>query len=56
MEQHQIFWNGDEWQSVFPSEQSEKSQLHSSVQDAFEYMTMECGVIDDILIVHSKGE
>lgn len=36
--------NGCCWQSVFPSSEQEKSQLHDTVEDAIEYMTEECGV------------
>lgn len=50
-----IEWNGDHWQSVFKSDESHKSQLHNSIQDAFEYMTVEEGILEDIIIIHSKN-
>lgn len=33
-----IEWNGDCWQSVFPTKYAEHSQLHATVQDAAEYI------------------
>ena len=36
--------NGEFWQSVFPIEEADKSQLHTDVDDAFAYMVYECGV------------
>ena len=33
-----IEWNGDCWQSVFPTKWAEHSQLHTTVQDAAEYI------------------
>lgn len=36
--------NGDYWQSVFPSWEAEKSQLHTTTKDALIYMTKECGI------------
>ncbi len=47
-----IEWNGDEWQSVFKSHESEKSQLHTTLQDAFLYMTQECRITEDIVVKH----
>jgi hypothetical protein len=35
---------GDGWQSVFPSDEADLSQLHVDVADALEYMTQECGI------------
>jgi hypothetical protein len=32
-----IEWNGDCYQSVFPSAEAELSQLHTTVQDALDY-------------------
>lgn len=43
--------NGEFWQSVFPSYESQKSQLHSDVDDAFYYMNTECGVPAAAIIV-----
>ncbi len=31
-------WNGEYWQSVFPSQLSEYSQLHYDILDAAKYM------------------
>jgi len=39
-----IEWNGDCWQSVFPSWEAEKSALHQTWKDALAYMVHECGV------------
>jgi hypothetical protein len=36
--------NGDCWQSVFPSAEASKSQLHMTISDALSYMHRECGV------------
>ncbi len=42
-----IEFNGDEYQSIFPTDHAEKSQLHSTVHDALEYMIDECGIPKD---------
>ena len=42
--------NGDCWQSVFPSWESEKSSLHVEVKDAIDYM-VECGVKEDDIVI-----
>jgi hypothetical protein len=47
--------NGDTWQSVFPSAESSRSQLHTSVQDALDYMVKEIGIPrDQINITDAK--
>lgn len=51
IEIYAIVWNGDEWQSVFPSDLSSYSQLHVNVQDAYDYMVNEVGVVENILII-----
>jgi len=38
LERYWVEHNGDCWQSVFPEEQAELSQLHETVQDAIEYI------------------
>ncbi len=43
--------NGDCWQSVFPSDQAELSQLHVTVDDAISYMTKERGISIDVIEV-----
>ncbi len=50
-ETYAIEWNGDHWQSVFPSADSHLSQNHNTIQDAYDYMTVENGVYDDITII-----
>ena len=45
-----VEWNGDYWQSVFPSKESDKSQLHHSIDDAVYYMRRECDVNQPITI------
>ena len=37
LEGYFIEYNGDYWQSVFPSAEAEFSQLHTSVEDALAY-------------------
>ncbi len=54
VEIYAIEWNGDNWQSVFPSKESEKSQLHPSVQAAYDYIRHECGIADPITIYGSE--
>lgn len=39
-----IEYDGEYFQSVFPSAESEKSQLHDTWVDAFNYLTEECGI------------
>ena len=50
MEKYYIEWNGEIWQSVFKTPEAEKSQLHTTLDDAFAYMRDECGVTEDIII------
>jgi hypothetical protein len=38
-----IEYNGENWQSVFPEIESEKSNVHNNVSDAWNYMTDEVG-------------
>lgn len=43
------------WQSVFPSKESDKSQLHSCVIDALYYMVEECNVDSSkIFVIHEN--
>ena len=44
-----IEFNGEVWQSVFPAEYSDKSQLHPDADDALFYMVTECGVPADCI-------
>ena len=44
-----IEFTGDSFQSVFPEDESDKSQLHTALQDAVEYMFQESGVYPTIL-------
>lgn len=46
-----VEWNGDFWQSVFPSHESEKSETHTSKEEAIEYMRAGCGVTKPIQII-----
>ena len=46
-----IEWTGDNYQSVFKTHEADKSQLHTTIQDAFDYMAGDCGIIDDITII-----
>lgn len=39
-----VEFNGEFYQSVFPTKESEKSQLHYDLVDALNYMTLECEV------------
>jgi len=41
---HFIEHNGDCWQSVFPKSEAHLSQLHTSPEDAYQYMVGECGI------------
>lgn len=43
-------WNGEQWQSVFPSNEAHKSKLHDTMLDAFEYMYGECSIREDITL------
>lgn len=49
MELYFIEFNGEHYQSVFPTEQADLSELHISLDEAFSYMVNECN-IDVILI------
>lgn len=44
IEGYYIEYNGEYYQSVFPSGESEKSYPHTSVKDALNYMVNECGI------------
>lgn len=46
-----IEFNGDEWQSVFPSARSNESALHPNITDAQDYMIGECGIAPDQISV-----
>lgn len=43
--------NGEQWQSVFPEQEANKSQLHSSSDDAFGYMHFKCGVPAEAIVM-----
>jgi hypothetical protein len=43
--------NGDCWQSVFPSDLAEFSQLHTTMEDALGYMTAECNIPATLITV-----
>lgn len=53
-ENYYIEWNGKHWQSVFKTYNSEKSQLHTSLDDAFWYMRFACNVKDPITILRDS--
>lgn len=44
-----IEFNGEFYQSVFPENEAEKSQLHYELPDALDYMTLECGINLDLI-------
>ena len=44
-----IEFNGANYQSVFPTLEAEKSQLHSDLTDAQHYMVVECGVDKNLI-------
>lgn len=46
-----IEFNGENYESVFPENESEKSQLHYDLPDALEYMILECGVKEELITV-----
>lgn len=50
-EGYYIEHNGECWQSVFPSNEAGKSQLHTDPDDAFAYMHYECGIPAESIIV-----
>ena len=44
------------WESVFPKDENHKARTHPDWEDALSYMTDECDVsIDDILIIDDEG-
>lgn len=45
-------FHGEQWQSVFPEELSEHSQLHTTLDDGLDYMVNECGVDYDSIKVN----
>lgn len=50
-----IEWNGEYYQSVFPSDKAEHSALHISVMDAIDYLHDEHGIqYKDIVIIPRK--
>lgn len=52
-----VEWNGECFQSVFPSPEAAKSKLHTCVADALDYMTDECGVDPEVIEVrHGPSE
>ena len=50
-----VEWNGDQWQSVFPSSESNHSSLHTSVDDALFYMVDELGIPRDDIEVKDRA-
>lgn len=51
--------NGDNYQSVFHSHESELSQLHTTIKDAVDYMVNECNINikkEEIRFCNSNGE
>ena len=50
-EGYYIEHNGDCWQSVFPSKEAEQSSNHETLNDAMEYMTGECHIPRNKIIV-----
>lgn len=52
-ERYIVEWNGDNYQSVFPSAQSQLSQLHTTIDDAIDYMVNECGI--DRAVIEATG-
>lgn len=47
-----VEWNGEVYQSVFPSAESHLSQLHTSTEDALSYFAeVKPGVVPEILIL-----
>jgi len=48
-EGYYIEWDGEQWQSVFPSHNIEFSQLHDSIQDAYEYIQKLVGNVPVII-------
>ena len=55
-ERYYVEWNGDCWQSVFPSWQSELSALHASASEAVHYLIDDCGVCAlDIEVILPKA-
>lgn len=49
-EGYYVEWNGDCWQSVFPTSLAECSQLHSTVDDACLYMRSVVDGLDEITV------
>lgn len=47
--------NGDCWQSVFPSSEASKSQLHDTVFDAMHYMHGDCGIPITVITLLDKA-
>lgn len=47
-----IEWNGEHYQSVFPSNEAENSELHTTLNDALYYMT-QVKKVDKKLIKYS---
>lgn len=46
-----VEWNGELWQSIFPRAEAEKSQLHTSCNDAIDYMVNGHGIDRSKIIV-----
>jgi hypothetical protein len=44
-----IEFTGECYQSVFPEEESDKSQLHTTLQDAVQYVFQESGIYPTII-------
>ncbi len=48
-ENYYVEFTGEFYQSVFPKNESDKSQLHTTKQDAIDYIVQESGVYPTIL-------
>jgi hypothetical protein len=51
-----VEYNGECWQSVFPSCYADMSSLHLTIDDALDYMTNECGVDLNLIVVCPQPE
>lgn len=46
-----IEFNGEFYQSVFPENEAENSQLHWELPDALKYMILECGIKEELITI-----
>jgi hypothetical protein len=49
MEKYYLEYNGEQWQSVFPTKEAENSQLHNTLKDGIEYFR-ELGINNPIIL------